>query len=66
MLKGIRIDSSFVNGEMRDAKDGEIGGDYAPITDQSSVSPLLWHSYLMLSTFLDCRMHLGFHGIVAG
>jgi len=46
--------------------DGEICDGYTPILGSSSkVVPSIWFSSLMMSAYLDCGMHLVFHGIVA-
>jgi hypothetical protein len=49
-----------------DQSDMDIGDGYTPIVgDHSNVVPSLWYSPLMLNAYLDCGMHLVFHGIVA-
>ena len=46
--------------------DGEICDGYQPILGESSnVVPSIWFSSLMMSAYLDCGMHLVFHGIVS-
>ena len=46
--------------------DGEIYDGYRPLVDgTSNIVPSIWFSTLMMSAYLDCGMHLVFHGIVA-
>ena len=47
-------------------EDGEIVDGYCPVlTENSTVIPSLWKSSLMMSAYIDCGMHLVFHGVVA-
>ena len=46
--------------------DGEIMDGYAPLLGVSSnIAPSIWFSSLMMSAYLDCGIHLVFHGIVS-
>ena len=71
LFEAIGIDSQFALGdEYGKIGDGEIVGDYVPVlsgSDQDSLSvlPLLWLSSLAMCAYVDCGMHLIFHGVVA-
>ena len=59
---------TVVNDEEDDdgTNDGEVNDGFVPIvSDESNVVPAIWRSALMMNAFLDCGMHLVFHGIVA-
>jgi len=46
--------------------ENEIEDGYVPILGtQSNVVPALWYSPMLMNSYLDCGMHLVFHGIVA-
>ena len=46
--------------------DGEIGDGIIQVVEEgSSVVPSLWQSFLLMRCYLDCGMHLVFHGVVA-
>ena len=46
--------------------DGEINDGYHPIFDEETqVIPKIWISRLELISYIDCAMHLIFHGILA-
>ena len=46
--------------------DGEIDDGYKPLTnDLDDPMPKLWHSRMDINSFIDCGMHLIFHGILA-
>ena len=46
--------------------DGGIYDGYKPLVDgTSNIVPSIWFSTLMMSAYLDCAIHLVFHGIVA-
>lgn len=48
------------------AEDGEIDDGYTPLTNSSDdIMPKLWHSRMTINSFIDCGMHLIFHGILA-
>ena len=52
------------NGEPEN--DGEINDGFTPIVgEHSNVVPAIWYSSLMMNAYLDCGMHLVFHGIVS-
>ena len=54
------------NNKPEDNDDGKIGDNDAPLTpDPSGVLPEMWESVLLVETYLDCGMHLVFHGVVA-
>ena len=46
--------------------DDEIDGGYAPITNgNSDYVPMIWQSQLNIKSYVDCGMHLIFHGVLA-
>ena len=46
--------------------DGEIDDGYTPLVGvHSNVVPSIWFSSLRMNAYLDCGIHLVFHGIVA-
>ena len=52
--------------EMIESIDGEIDTGHAPImTSATSYMPKIWHSRLTINSFIDCAMHLIFHGVLA-
>ena len=54
------------NNKPEDDDDGEISDNYALLTlDPTSVLPKMWENVLSVETYLDCGMHLVFHGVVA-
>jgi hypothetical protein len=54
------------NNKPKDIDDGEIGGNYAPLTfDPPSVLPKMWESVLSVGTYLYFGMHLVLHDVVA-
>ena len=47
-------------------EDGEITDGYAPVIQEgSSIIPALWTCKLLMNNYLDCGMHLIFHGVLA-
>jgi hypothetical protein len=59
VIKQNQQDSTMVD-------DGEIDDGYNPLTDDSDdLMPKLWLSRLDINSFIDCGMHLIFHGILA-
>ena len=49
-------------------EDGEFNDGYEPIidlNDEMGVLPKIWRSDLKMNAYIDCCMHLIFHGIVA-
>jgi len=69
LLEALGIDTESMFGEEITIDDREIDGDYAPIlhsgTSTSNVAPLIWYSKLIMSSFINCGMHLVCHSIVA-
>ena len=52
--------------ENASAEDGEIDDGYNPVTNShDNITPKLWHSRMAINSFIDCGMHLIFHGILA-
>ena len=52
--------------DAKNEDDGEVYDGYQPILGgTSNVVPLIWFSSLMMIAYLDCGMHLVFHGIVS-
>ena len=46
--------------------DDEIDGGYAPITSgNGDYVPKIWQSQLNINSYVDCGMHLIFHGVLA-
>ena len=48
-------------------QDNEVDDGYASIVTacESKFVPALWNSPLLMNAYLDCGMHLVFHGILA-
>ena len=46
--------------------DNEVDDGYAPIASvgESKFVPVLWKNLLLMNVYLDCGMHLVFHGIL--
>ena len=69
LLEALGIDTEPLFGEEIQIDDGEIKGDYASVLHSGSnpgnITPLIWYSKLIMSSFIDCGMHLIFHDIVA-
>ena len=61
----------FDDGEIDDGEidDGEIDDGYDPIfadsDEEFQVVPLMWESSLDMKSYIDCAMHLIFHGVLA-
>ena len=56
------------DGEMNVINDGEINDGYDPLMadgDEDQVVPKIWSSSLKMHSYIDCAMHLIFHGILA-
>ena len=52
--------------ENASADDGEIDDGYNLVTNShDNITPKLWHSRMAINSFIDCGMHLIFHGILA-
>ena len=47
-----------------DNKECEEFDGFTPNYHQLSTAPLLWYGNISLDAFIDCGMHLVFHGIV--
>ena len=45
--------------------DGELDDGYAPLMTSNGLAPVLWYCRIAMNAFIDCGMHLIFHGIVA-
>ncbi len=45
--------------------DDEISDGFHPITGYMSLAPILWFSKMVMSSYVDCGLHLVFHGVVA-
>ena len=73
LLEAIGVDSQYALGAQDDvcvdgkigSCDGEISGDYAPVSianeeGTTSVLPLLWLSSICMRSYIDCGMHLVF------
>ena len=61
-----------VKGDVRDKEDNdcntddEIDDGYMPITrSDDEYIPKLWYSRMAVNSFVDCGMHLIFHGVLA-
>ena len=49
-----------------DPETGEIGDGMELLTDEDNkVVPKMWYTKVKMNSFIDCGMHLIFHGIVA-
>ena len=48
-----------------DKSDGETFDGFSGIINYLSIAPLLWYGRMAMDAFVDCGMHLVFHGIVA-
>ena len=51
--------------EVAEMDDGELLNDFDLIDSSPDGIPGIWRSQLLLSTYIDCGMHLIFHGILA-
>ena len=51
--------------ETLELADGEVSDGYTPLTMEASVAPVMWFSEFKLSAYINCGMHLVFHGVVA-
>ena len=52
--------------EVEEVTDDEIDTGYAPITSQDqSFIPMIWQRRLDINSYIDCGMHLIFHGVLA-
>ena len=45
--------------------DGELDDGYVPLMTSNGMAPVLWYCRMAMNAFIDCGMHLIFHGIVA-
>ena len=45
--------------------DGELDEGYVPLMTSNGMDPVLWYCWIAMNAFIDCGMHLIFHGIVA-
>ena len=43
----------------------EVSDGYEPIPSHHTIAPMIWYSELVMNSFVDCGMHLVFHGVVA-
>ena len=68
VVKGLKTsdnDDADVNNYV-DPETGEISDDMDLITDKDNkIVPKIWYTKVKMNSFIDCGMHLIFHGIVA-
>ena len=46
-------------------EDGEVSDGFQPKTNEMYIAPYIWYSKLVMSSYVDCGMHLVFHGVLA-
>ena len=50
---------------MTKEEDDEVTDGYDPIESDKSIASMMSYSYLVMSSYVDCGMHLVFHGMIA-